>query len=196
MTHGVSDDRATIERKNRKALHRKLICSCGYASLWVSSVLKKFNIDSRLVVGLTLDKWNSYDNGHTMLEIRVDNKWIVYDVTNHVFFKSESHLLNMYELCDIVSEHRSYEIIFLTGSPQYDSNASLAWLYESTMSNEECLRKWYERVFQVPLIAQGNKFYFYDVMNKNKVESYSYSYCYMEKDKFMEEFYYISNKGD
>ncbi len=196
LAHGTLDDRITIEKENRKALHRKLICSCSYASSWVSSVLKKFNINSRLVVGLTLDKWNSYDNGHTMLEIFTGNRWVVYDVTNHMFFKNELHYLDMYELCDIVFSHRDYEIISLTDSLQYDVNSPCTLWTESKMSNKECLKKCYDRLFQCSLIEQNNKFYFCDVMNKDKVESYSHNYKYMEKDKFMEEFYYVSNKGD
>lgn len=187
--HGNIDDLLTIDEKTEVALHRKLIFSCGYASLWVSSLLKKFNINNRRVAGLTLDKWNSYDNGHTMLEIMVGNKWIAYDVSNHIFFKDKLHYLDMYELCNVVSNHQDYEMIFLIGHSQYDINIPYTLWYESIMSSEECLRKWYDRVFQLPLIEQNNQFYFCDARNKERVEAYADNYQYMAHDIFMEKFY-------
>ena len=42
----------------------------------------KNGVKSRLVSSLTLDSWNSYDNGHIMIEVfRPElKKWVVYDI--------------------------------------------------------------------------------------------------------------------
>ena len=124
-----------------------------------------------------------------MLEIKIGNKWIVYDVSNHVFFKDKLHYLDIYELCKVVSNHQEYEMISLTGNSQYDINSPYTLWHESIMSSEECLRKWYDRVLQLPLIEQNNRFYFCDTENKERVEAYASNYQYMVKDIFIKKFY-------
>jgi len=82
--HGNEDNALSFDKKTYKALHSKLIVTCGYASLWGSEILRNKGIRNRIVSTLTLDEWNLYDNGHTMLEVWEENlnKWVVYDIDN------------------------------------------------------------------------------------------------------------------
>jgi len=55
------------------------------------------------------------------------------------------------------------------------------------------IRNWYRRVLQVPMIYSGDKYYFMDRENNNKVESYSTQYKFMDKNSFLNKFYPINN---
>ena len=56
-------------------------------------------IESRVVQTLTVEDWNSYNNGHTMIEIyRHDfNKWVLYDLDNNAYFSANQIPLSLLE---------------------------------------------------------------------------------------------------
>ena len=50
--------------------------------------MSRYNIRARFVLTLTLDPWNSYDNGHSMIEVYREDlkKWVLYDVDENAYF--------------------------------------------------------------------------------------------------------------
>src|SRR3989344_7449080 len=77
--HGNSDDEREFSHIMKKALQSKIFATCGSISNWTCNLLKTKSIKSRVVASLTLDDWNSYNNGHIMIEVfREDlKKWVV-----------------------------------------------------------------------------------------------------------------------
>lgn len=189
--HGVQDEHLSVVDKTKKALHSKISCSCGYVSLWASSILDSIGVKSRCVSGLTLDDWNSYNNGHTMIEVYTENenKWSCYDIDNHVMFLANSIHLDFCEVCNAVCNGREYELRCLSSAAVTDSSYEGA-LYFDKISGEANLRKWYKRVLQVPLIRHKNsKYYFCDQKNRKRVRQYSKTYKFINESSFKRYFY-------
>ena len=145
-----------------------------------------------------MEEWNSYDNGHVMIEIYNDDvkKWVAYDLDNNCFFESNNKLLSFIEFFYCV-KNENYKINYL--SPQSNmaiskfvddnTNFDYNFILETKLSTEKLRRIWYKRIIQVPLITDGNFNYFFDLKNKNKIESYSSYYKFLTQENFMHRFY-------
>jgi len=196
-THGNSDDPKSNIELSDKALKSKLFITCGKISGWAHELLVSLNIKSRIVLGITADDWNTYDNGHTLLEIwRTEwNKWVVYDLDQNAYFidKRTRVPLSVLEFNQSV-ERDEYEIIPLSNDTRLDvSNFSgYGLLVEVINAN---IRDWYRRVMQVVLIYSPveQKWLFPNLAHKAKIESYSTGYKYVDMETFMQKFYNHDN---
>ena len=171
FTHGNSDDNKSYVEIQQKALHSKIFATCGPLVSWTSSFLEKLDVKFRIVSTLTVDTWNSYDNGHILIEIfsKDLNKWIVYDLDNSCYFVNNQTALSLLEFVEKVKLDE-YEIKRLSNKISTDisnfkdkkSGYDYAFLIESRLSNQKQLRKWYKHVIQVPLILDERISYFSD----------------------------------
>ena len=196
--HGNSDDAKSYSEINAKALHSKIFATCGSICQWAHGLLESKGIKSRIVSALTLDTWNSYDNGHILIEVyRNDyNKWVVYDLDNNAYFSNNGIPLSLIEFAEY-SKNGNYEINYIVSNANLDvvnfldhkTNYDYTFLLEARFANEYSRKQWYKRVMQVPLIGDGKYNYFYDESNISRVESYSSYYKYMSKKQFLEKFY-------
>ena len=66
------------------AVSRPIRATCSHVSLWAADLLTAANFDARVVGVLTLDTWNATDNGHTLIEVRENGRWVAYDVDRKV----------------------------------------------------------------------------------------------------------------
>lgn len=161
--HGNDDNALSLKEKYYKALHQKLVINCGHVALWASAILCEEGIKNRIVTTLTLDEWNSYDNGHTMLEVYKENigQWAVYDIDNGLAFYSESNSMNILELCEAVCQEKPYQIQQLSSAARYANSSEYYLLVEKDLSGETNIRKWFKRVLQVPLIRNEDGSYYF-----------------------------------
>lgn len=197
-THGNSDDKKSNIELSDKALHSKLFITCGNISKWAHHLLTDLNIKSRLVAGKTTDDWNTYNNGHVLIEVWRENwgKWILYDLDNNSYFISSigDEPLSIVEFSQSVATN-NYEIISLSSDIRLDvSNFISSDGYDYSFISEECdvnIRDWYRRVMQVPFIFDESekKYFFMDQNIKDRIESYSASYQYINKRDFFSRFY-------
>lgn len=198
-THGNSDTGKSIDELNEKALESKIFGICATISNWIQYVLSDKNVQSRIVQTITLDEWNTYDNGHTLIEVYRDDygKWVVYDLDNNAYFTADGQPLSLYEFVNHVKTN-DYEIIFIADDTELDASDfkanndyEYAFLSESISANEDTLRKWYKRSIQVPLIlVNDDVFYTVDSENeKERVEQFAKYYTFLEKDEFVKRFY-------
>ena len=197
-SHGNLDDKKTETELNTKALNSKIFGTCATISHWIQNLLDKQQINSRVVQTLTLDEWNNYDNGHTMIEIyREDHKkWVVYDLDNNAYFSINDVPLSLIEFVNSVKDD-SYEINYIANDSRLDISNFLsingynyAFFSESIVANEDTLREWYKRVIQVPLIPDlNNNYYFFDYDNRFKIEGYASNYKYLTEKEFLKRFY-------
>jgi len=198
VSHGNSDAQKTNIELSKKALKEKLFITCGTVSIWANSLLDSLNIKSRIVMGMTVDKWNTYDNGHTLIEVwRTDyNKWVLYDLDNNSYFipTTGSVPLSLIEFSIAVMEG-DYRIINLSLDTKLDvSNFTNSNEYNYNFfseANNINIRDWYRRVMQVPLIynAEEQKYLFMSAKYKDKIEMYSKQNKYVTKEVFIKKFY-------
>lgn len=199
VSHGNTDDSKNLEELNLQARESKLVLTCGTNIKWTQDILQSLGLKSRMVMGLTLDKWNNYDNGHTLIEVyRPEyNKWIVYDLDNDRKFSKNRQPLSFLELVENVNTG-DYEVEKISNSIRGDAsgfidqssgyNYSLLW--ETMTASDDRIRRWYKRVLQALLIVDPNyNVYFFDEKNRSKIEEYSSAHKYLPKEKFLEKFY-------
>lgn len=197
-SHGNNDDEKEYSEILQKAKSEKIFATCGTISNWSVQFLKEFGVKARIVAVLTLDDWNSYDNGHILVEVYREElkKWILYDVDNDAFFSSNGIPLSLLEFVKKVRED-DYDIEFIARKNDIDisnfvdreNSYDYGFLIEARFLNEQTRRKWYKRVFQVPMIVDEGKSYFFDNTNKDKILSYSSFYEFLDKKEFLDRFY-------
>lgn len=198
FTHGNSDDKKSYVKIQQKALHSKVFVTCGPLVSWANNFLEKLDIKVRIVSTLTIDLWNSYDNGHILIEIfsKDLDKWIVYDLDNSCYFVNNQTALSLLEFVEKVNSGE-YGIKKLSNKISTDisnfkdekNGYDYAFVIEERLSNEKQLRKWYKHVIQVPLILDNKFSYFCDEKNKERIEKYSNYNKYINKNDFMKKFY-------
>ena len=197
-SHGNSDDNKTYQEINEKALYSKIFATCGSISEWAKKILEENNIKARIVSSLTLEQWNSYDNGHILLEVYRNDfkKWVVYDLDNNSFFSTNGTPLSLIEF-STQSAVSDYMINYLASNSNVDvanfvdgkTNYDYAFLMEARFANENSRKQWYKRVMQVPLIGDGKFNYFFNDSDISRVMSYSSYYKHMNKEQFLKQFY-------
>ncbi|MDC0041335.1 hypothetical protein OAJ50_01270 [Candidatus Nitrosopelagicus sp.] len=201
-SHGNKDDEKEYSEILTKAKNEKIFATCGTISNWSIQFLKNNGIKARIVAVLTLEDWNSYDNGHILIEVFQEKlkKWVLYDIDNDAYFTHNGNPLSLLEFTKKVKEN-NYEINFIAKKNDIDisnfvdkeNNYNYSFLIEARFLDEETRRKWYNRVFQVPMIVDEKYSYFFDENNKSKILSYSSFYQYLEKHTFMKKFYNFDN---
>lgn len=197
-SHGNYDNSKTFGKIYETALQRKLVLTCSNISTFAHSLLNKHGIKSRVVESLTLEEWNTYNNGHTLLEVYDESKkkWVLYDLDQNCTFEHNGTSLSLVEFIEKVKTEE-YTITPLSSDIKSSvlgfkstSGYSYCFLMEGINSNEQRLRQWYKRVMMVPLIHDGNYFYFTsNDKDKPKIESYSSSYKFLEKQTYLTKFY-------
>ena len=74
---------------------------------------------------------------------------------------------------------------FLDKKNDYD----YSFLMEARFLDQDTRRKWYKRVFQVPMIVDDKYSYFFDKENKTKIMTYSSFYRFLDENEFLSRFY-------
>lgn len=198
FTHGNSDDDKSHTEIQQKALQSKIFTTCGPLVSWANDFLQKLNINTRIVSTLTVDTWNSYDNGHVLIEIfrKNLNKWVVYDLDNSCYFVNNKIPLSLLEFVEKIKSDE-YDIKKLSNKISTDisnfkdkkNKYDYAFAIEGRLSNEKQLKKWYTHVIQVPLILDKRFNNFCDEKNKDRIQKYSKYNKYMNKNDFLKKFY-------
>lgn len=199
VTHGNTDDTKSLEELTAKAKQSKLVLTCGSNIKWSQNIFQSLRLKSRMVMGLTLDKWNNYDNGHTLVEVYRPEykKWIVYDLDSNRKFTKNGRPLSLLELVENVKK-QDYELEKISDSVRVDVDSftdhangyNYGLLWETITSNKASLKRWYQRVLQSILIANpSGYFYFFDVKNRKRIEEYSLYHKYIPKKEFLRRFY-------
>jgi hypothetical protein len=198
-SHGSSDIEKTVAELTEKAMHSKLLISCGPASNFTQQLLATLNIKSRLVSGITLELWNGYNDGHALIEVWREKwgKWVLYDINLHSYFtyKQGSTPLSLFEFHKAVAKddflilplslNTSFEF---SHNPTTESKNNFDFFTEESHVN---IRDWYRWVMQVPLIfnTSMNKMVFTGENSKERIESLSDHYQHVDAEKFINMFY-------
>lgn len=200
-SHGNYDNFQFFDEKVNTALHRKLVLTCGHVSSFAHQILKERGIKSRLVCGTTLEERNTYNNGHSLIEVykEDEHKWVLYDLDNNVMFTNGKENLSLFEFVQAVKTD-NYEMLYLANDVKgsvlgfvgggYDYSLFMEKIYCS----EEKLREWYRRVMMVPAIEdQGNYYFTCDEIMKKEVEARCSSWKYLDRNDFLKRFYSYNN---
>lgn len=84
--YGRSDEGQTTSTLTTWAKTRKLSLRCGPTIAWVQSILNSLGIQSRVCRLLTAETPNNYDDGHIVVEVKVNGQWKLWDVSDDRYF--------------------------------------------------------------------------------------------------------------
>ena len=191
--HGTKDDATSFDHKYNKLMGNKLSLTCGDISSFASSLLNRLNIENRIVNFVTLDEKNSYDNGHVLIEVKINGKYILFDLDNNQYFKRDGVYLNAKDFIGGV-DWNNIELVKLSMDNNTDSqNFYLEKIslhgFVDYINND--IKKWYKRVMQVPMITQNGQLYMglVDEKLKNSLLKYYPNAKVLSKDEFNKKFY-------
>ena len=191
ISHGNRDNELNFRGKINKLIHHNLYLTCGSVSRLSSDILNSLNIKNRIVTFLTLDKWNSYDNGHTMIEVKIKDRWVLFDIDNNRYFQIDNKALSAK---DFLEKNIITEMSFVMISK--DCSCS-NFYFKNINWNSICyynhlnIKKWYKRVLQIPIIIKNGKFYttLENKKSKEKVKYYYPNIIILDKQSFLNKFY-------
>lgn len=153
--HGFKDAHLTDIQKLDEAKTRKLTIACGDISRFTKTILNAVGIQSRVVHFLTLEKKNSYCDGHYALEVFHEGKWILVDVDTRCLFTYQDRLLNVEEMMNIGIENVTLKKFSNAPLLSYGNlyREDNGYDYDFTLEFEERFLRndihiWYNRVCQ------------------------------------------------
>jgi len=162
QTHGSRDEVKGFPALKKQALTGKLIIKCGGISQVAHRLLTELGIRCRIVGALTLHELNTYDNGHTLMEVRLNNRWSLVDADMSVCFRYRGKRLSLIEAVHQIRKNQ-YDLEPLAGAAPFsvccfkESAKEDAYDYglwmETVFHNQKCLRQWYRRIMMVPKIG-------------------------------------------
>ena len=160
--HGNRYDGESVEQLKERLLREPwLSITCGTIAGLSVSILQEERFRARRVGALTLDEWNTYDNGHALLEVfdPEAGKWMLADVDMGLLFRKGETFLSAYEFWQAVARDEQPEFFVLSDKeidPFFMSpggfNYSL-WM-RWKMRDEGGTWDWYRHIFQVPCIIR------------------------------------------
>jgi hypothetical protein len=163
--HGWRDQSAlSAPEKEERVRKGRLSITCGPTATFVAYQFNKIGVRSRIVDTLTLDEWNDYDCGHTLMEIfdPAEKRWILYDSDIGCRLRRQGRPLDLGEACRLYREGQTPELDFPAGRAAIDPHADqtlpevgafYSMLFDATFRSDAALHTWYRRVLQVPVIG-------------------------------------------
>ncbi len=135
--------------------------TCGFIALTAQSVLTSLGFKVRLVAGVTLERWDGMDDGHTLLEVFTESSgWVAYDPSHSSLFRGSTKGRDLRSI--IGSSDFSFETLRgNTGRGLYRKNGYDFgfWMDERILSRDR-LTDWYRRTLQVPLVESAGVFFY------------------------------------
>lgn len=165
--HGNKDDSLSMEELKVASLNRKLSVTCGTIVKLLIDLLSDFGIDARQALSVTLMEINGLDDGHIMLETKVDGKWVLFDPDSRTVFGVGDNLLGVADLASNFRPLVGVNIMQLGPLSSIDNsgfldenNVDLSFLEEKSRISPESLSNWYARILGAVGIQVGSVYMF------------------------------------
>ena len=193
VTHGNKDEFKSFSEKIKKLKTKKLSLTCGPVSTFASKLLNKYHIENRIINFLTIDQWNTYDNGHVLIEVKINHRYVLFDLDNNLYFGLRGKKLKAKDFLDKI-DFNLLKFRKLSKDSYVDTNGfyynKINYIGFADYINNH-IRKWYQRVMQVPIIIK-NGIYYVGLNNKkykDNILKYIPNAIILNKDEFFKKFY-------
>lgn len=183
--HGYFDNTLKQNELEDKALIRKIILTCGPVAYFAHNFLQKFGIKSRAISVMTLEDWNTYDNGHALLEVYFKDidRWILYDIDAKAYFSLNGKSLNALEAYHAVKDG-NFDLIPIANTTKLDIRDDL-FLLEHLNNTSKI---WYKRIMQILNISS---YYFCEdtLENRERIKKIDKTSIFINEEEFRQKFY-------
>ena len=162
VSFGNTDDPLSAAQTIEKARTSNVNISCGNTMEVVATLANQLGIPTRYVHVLTGDNPNWYNDGHTVLEMGVNNEWKMFDSSlGYVFRDVNANLLNVYETClgladDSAIPERIAPFKYTSSPSAIGQFNVLAWMHAEKGYLEESRLDMVKRLYQIPFVNDTN----------------------------------------
>lgn len=193
VTHGETDDHLSHYALLAKAKYSKLYLTCERVTRFAYELMMQLGIRVRIVGTRTLDQWETYDNGHYLLEVyRADlQKWVLYDLDNNAYFQFNNNPLSLLEFTE--HKNKQYQIVYIANDMRIKTvnrRFDYAFVDEARIAN---LQHWYQRIIQFVYIEEQNTCYAYHPHEPIEFAKYPKGMLpaiqYLQRELFVKRFY-------
>lgn len=198
--HGNRDACYSLSEWKKLVLSRYWISlTCGDISALAGEILKDAGFDSRFVSALTTDSWNTYNNGHCLLEVFFPSlkNWVLVDIDMGYVFLYNDMLADAITFWRCVRHNRQPVFVCLSEKeidPLWlESNGfSYSHMWRTMVRDIDSKWLWYRRIFQTfGFQDEDNKFvYLAEGKDARRVQQYRGHYSKVVSEKeFINRFY-------
>lgn len=165
QVHGNREDGTPVEELKARLPTCAFLCiTCGTIASLAASILDDLGFRTRLVGGLTMEDWNTYDNGHALFEVFSPHaeKWVLADVDMGFLFRHSDVYLDAGEMWECLNQRRALELVPLTNAivdPFFAGAWGFNWFlrFRHKWQDEEGKLGWYKRILQAVHIQHDDK---------------------------------------
>jgi hypothetical protein len=188
-----ANDNQVIESDLYKKLKSQIVsCACGPLTSLNIFLARKLHFTARRAGCVTLDDWGGQDDGHTLLELLIESRWVAYDPSFNMMFSYEKDYLSVYQISRLGFPAVSLE--GLPGNPFPREYKYLGYNYDfwvmARFLSQEFLLAWYQKIFQVPLLFDKGRYHFpLNTLGGHGPERYQWQYLGIPDAAFLEKFY-------
>lgn len=100
---GDCDDMFQFDTQLQRSVWKRVELTCGSMSLFFMRLLRAIGHQVRAVMGLRLANWNSFDNGHTLLELGIGGEWRLFDPTLQAWITENGEYRNLVQVCSLLA---------------------------------------------------------------------------------------------
>jgi len=155
QVHGNRDSMVKREERKKLLLSRYWISlTCGCISALTIEVLTDAGFKARSVSSMTVDQWNTYNNGHMTIEVFFPalSRWVFVDIDMGYIFMSDGQLLDCYNFWQCVKENRQPTFVALAPKeidPLWlENDYSYTHMWRKIVADIPSKWNWYLRAFQ------------------------------------------------
>lgn len=163
--HGSRDDHKSFDEVIALALTNKLVLTCGPYAKIVTMLFARLAvpIPIRTVGVRTLEERNGYSDGHILSEVRLDGRWIVFDVDQHLLYSFGGKRLSLLDLNphvqarDYVREPLANGVSFAITDFKEGGYDYGLW-YETAIARQD--GEEFRRLMMIPIISTDGQAYY------------------------------------
>lgn len=189
----------SLEKLKADCAIRRIPLICGSASLLVKELLRQLGIQARVVTSLRSRNFNTYDNGHTLLEVlSPDLGWILFDPGYGGWIVSGSDYVSALQLNEIIGASKQFQFVPVAyrhfGEFKTLEGKDLSFSLEEKWHSPARTVSWYQEVFRYFGVEDPQRPTHYEFLADseavgNTVSSYSPAYHGLERTKFLSKYY-------
>lgn len=174
VSHGYRDNNKSFEEIEKIALHGKIILTCGNFCNFVLHLFKNLDVPARIVRGRTLHPPNGYNDGHVLMEVKLDGVWIVFDPDRGKMYCHNKKRLNLVELIEQIHSDSFEEESLTCGIPvaigsftTVHGNEYDLWM-ETWLAHSGSRRELLGRPLQIPIIPDAGMEYYTTIIDSHR----------------------------
>ncbi len=197
--HGNRDVCFSTEERKKLVLSRYWISlTCGDIAALTKEILSDAGFNSRIVSAMTAEQWNTYNNGHVLLEVFFPSLsgWVLVDIDMGYIFMHDGRVIDAITFWGCVRENRQVVFVQLSNKevdPLWieKNGFSYAFMWRRIVKDINSKWMWYRRIFQTFGFKDGDEFvYLAEGKESRRVYEYRGHYAKtMDEKRFRKKFY-------